>query len=336
MHPLTVILWLFIAAVVITDADTLIAQTINWTQVAYSSAPPARADAAIAYDPATQSTVLFGGLNEGGSVYGDTWTWDGKWRAMSPATSPSPRQGPGMASDEATGSIVLFGGSTYPFEAGAAFGDTWTWDGTNWTQQFPPVSPSPRLWSNMVYDPETRTVLLFGGSNTPGGDDAFSDTWAWNGITKTWTELNPTSHPPGRAANQLVYDAATRTVVLFGGVTTNLTPLNDTWTWNGINWTRHFPASSPAPRNGPSLAYDAALGHVVLFGGAVGACCSNNLNDTWTWNGVNWTEIYPNTLPAPRNASAMDYDPLRKVLLMFGGATSGPVLDDTWFLAVAP
>ena len=32
----------------------------------------------------------------------------------------------------------------------------------------------------------------------------------------------------------------------------------------------------------------------------------------------------------------MDYDPLRKVLLMFGGATSGPVLDDTWFLAVAP
>ena len=64
VHPLTVILWLFIAAVVITDADTLIAQTINWTQVAYSSAPPARADAAIAYDPATQSTVLFGGLND--------------------------------------------------------------------------------------------------------------------------------------------------------------------------------------------------------------------------------------------------------------------------------
>jgi hypothetical protein len=117
----------------------------------------------------------------------------------------------------------------------------------------------------------------------------------------------------------------------------NLTPLNDTWTWNGIDWTRQFPASSPAPRNGPALAYDAALGAVVLFGGAVGTCCANNLNDTWTWNGADWTEIYPaNTLPSARNAPAMDYDPLSQVLLMFGGDISGPALDDTWLLAVAP
>jgi hypothetical protein len=60
------------------------------------------------------------------------------------------------------------------------------------------------------------------------------------------------------------------------------------------------------------------------------------MNDTWTWNGVNWTEIYPATLPPARNAPAMDYDPLRKVVLMFGGAAdSGRELDDTWFLAVA-
>jgi hypothetical protein len=189
----------------------------------------------------------------------------------------------------------------------------------------------------MVHDPGTKAVLLFGGSNTPNGDDAFSDTWAWNGINKTWTELNPVSHPSGRAANQLVYDPATRKVVLFGGVTTNLTPLNDTWTWNGINWTQQFPKSSPAPRNGPALAYDPDLRAVVLFGGAVGACCSDSLNDTWTWNGVDWTEIYPATVPSARNGPAMDYDSLRKVILMFGGASdSGQELDDTWYFAVAP
>jgi hypothetical protein len=240
-----------------------------------------------------------------------------------------------MAFDGAADNVVLFAGSTVPFVKGAAFGDTWTWGGTNWTQQFPPVSPSPRLWATMVYDPAIKAVLLFGGSNTPNGDDAYSDTWAWNGVSKTWTELHPRSHPSGRAANQLVYYPATKTVVLFGGVTTNLTPLNDTWTWNGVNWTRHFQTSAPSPRNGPALAYDPTLG-VVLFGGAVGACCSDSLNDTWAWNGTNWTEIYPATAPSARNAPAMDYDALRKVILMFGGATAGPMLDDTWFLAVGP
>ena len=338
LHVLTVVLSLFIATTVITDAGTLKAQTISWVQVGYSSAPSARYNSAITYDAATHSTVLFGGAN-GNSVYGDTWTWAGTWRPMFPANSPSPREGPAIAFDGAGGNVVLFGGSpTVPVGTGTAFGDTWTWDGINWTQQFPPLSPPARVWSSMVYDPVTKTVLLFSGTNTPAGDDSFSDTWAWNGVTKTWTELYPTSHPAGRTMNQLIYNPATRTVVLFGGVTTDLTPLNDTWTWNGINWTRHFPATSPAPRNGPALAYDPGLSAVVLFGGAVGTCCSDSLNDTWTWNGVNWTEIYPaNTLPSARNAPAMDYDPLRKVVLMFGGAAdSGRELDDTWFLAVAP
>lgn len=231
-------LLLFMAAAAVTDAGTLRAQTASWTRVGYSSAPSARADAAIAYDAATHSTVLFGG-NDGRSVYGDTWTWDVTWNAMLPVTSPSPRQGPAMAFDGAAGNVVLFGGSSFPFATGTAYGDTWTWDGINWTEQFPPVSPSPRLWSTMVYDPKDKTVLLFGGSNTSGGDDAFSDTWAWNGVSKTWTELHPTSHPSGRAANQLVYDAANRTVVLFGGVTTNLTPLFEKPTDPRQLWTEH-------------------------------------------------------------------------------------------------
>jgi hypothetical protein len=41
-----------------------------------------------------------------------------------------------MAWDGAAGNVVLFGG----IGDGAFFKDTWTWDGTSWTQQFPPVS----------------------------------------------------------------------------------------------------------------------------------------------------------------------------------------------------
>jgi hypothetical protein len=238
-----------------------------------------------------------------------------------------------MAFDGAAHDVVLFGGSPFPFAAGTAFGDTWTWDGAAWTQQFPAVSPPARLWSNMVYVPGTRTVLLFGGTNTPNGDDCFDDTWAWNGITKTWTQLHPATHPSARGPNQLVFDEATRRVVLFGGVTSGLTELTDTWTWDGVNWTQQFPASNPGPRNGLAMVYDAALGAIVLFGGAIGPCCSHNLNDTWTWNGIDWTEIYPaNTPPPARNAPVMGYDSLHKVILLFGGDGDGRFLDDTWFL----
>jgi hypothetical protein len=32
----------------------------------------------------------------------------------------------------------------------------------------------------------------------------------------------------------------------------------------------------------------------------------------------------------------MDYDPVHKALLMFGGFSSGPALGDTWLLALEP
>ncbi len=155
--------------------STAPAQQVDWTQVAYPAHPSGRSASGITYDPATASMVLFGGA-DGNSVLGDTWIWDGAWRPKFPASSPAARQGPAIAFDGAAGNVVLFGGApTVPVGNGTAFGDTWTWDGVNWTQQFPPVSPPARTWSNMVYVPGTRTVLLFSGTNTPNGDDALAD-----------------------------------------------------------------------------------------------------------------------------------------------------------------
>jgi hypothetical protein len=42
-------------------------------------------------------------------------------------------------------------------------GDTWTWDGSTWTQQHPVPSPSARTDASMAYDAATGTVVLFGG-----------------------------------------------------------------------------------------------------------------------------------------------------------------------------
>jgi hypothetical protein len=83
------------------------------------------------------------------------------------------------------------------------------------------------------------------------------------------------------------------------------------------------------------MTYDAALGRVVLFGGYAGNW-PNSLNDTWVWNGITWTEIQPATVPPNRYGVGMDYDPINKVVLMFGGYSSGPARGDTWLLALAP
>ena len=65
----------------------------------------------------------------------------------------------------------------------------------------------------------------------------------------------------------MAYDAATGTIVLFGGNNANSPPVGDTWTWDGSTWTKQAPATSPSAREVASMAYDAATGTIVLFGG---------------------------------------------------------------------
>jgi hypothetical protein len=182
---------------------------------------------------------------------------------------------------------VLFGGCSGAVNACTFLNDTWTWDGTTWTQQFPPVSPSPRVTS-MAYDGATKTSVLFGGTGSAG---SVADTWAWDGVAKSWTELTPAASPSARQA-PLAYDRATQTVVMFGGGNWQVevpgsggTALGDTWIWNGATWTQRFPTSAPPARAYFSMAYDARLSLVVLFGGAVGGNWPSSTDDTWTWNG---------------------------------------------------
>ena len=87
----------------------------------------------------------------------------------------------------------------------------------------------------------------------------------------TWTKQAPVVHPLARNEPAMAYDAATRTVVLFGGLVSGQGggrfPLGDTWTWNGTTWTKQYPPVHPLAQAGAAMAYDAATGTAVLFGG---------------------------------------------------------------------
>jgi hypothetical protein len=54
------------------------------------------------------------------------------WKQLSPATRPPACVGASMAYDPATGQLILFGGAIN--SGRKLFGDTWTWNGTTWSQ----------------------------------------------------------------------------------------------------------------------------------------------------------------------------------------------------------
>ncbi len=70
---------------------------------------------------------------------------------------PVPGAGFAVADDPARHNVVLFGGVNDDR-------DTWLWNGAKWTLAHPPNSPPGRFDASAAYDPQTRTVFLFGGS----------------------------------------------------------------------------------------------------------------------------------------------------------------------------
>ena len=66
--------------------------------------------------------------------------------------------------------------------------------------------------------------------------------------TSNWMQVSPATSPVARYQGSMTYDAATGTVILFGGYSSTGSYLGDTWSWNGTTWTQLSPATSPPAR----------------------------------------------------------------------------------------
>ncbi len=302
--------------------DTWIWDGNAWTQQTPSISPPPRYGAGMTYDAVTHSVLLFGGYGTGGEL-NDTWSWNGTtWTQLHPAVSPPARTYPCMSADPARNSVVLFGG--FNFFGGYQLNDTWTWNGSTWTQQLPVTSPSGRSFAGMAPD-AAGNVVLFGGAILVQN---FGDTWTWDGTN--WALRTSTSSPDARAGMGLVYDAVRNLVVLFGGRSSSGVGLDyrdDTWTWDGAQWSQPPLPVPPPPRNEAGMAYDAARDEVVLFGGWNG---SESLGDTGIWDGDGWSKRQPTVAPVERSLHGMAYDDEHDEAVVFGGFSNGARLGDTW------
>lgn len=176
-------------------ADTWTWDGTAWTQLDVTG-PPARDNAAMA--PLDGKLVLFGGYNAASFTYlADTWTWDGTAWSQLDATGPRARENAVMA--PLGGKLYLLGGDSYgdndagEYVGGTFFSDTWTWDGTTWTQL---EIAGPSLWESAIAPLGSR-LLVFGGLLFDGGTSVGNtgDTWISDG--GSW-KLVPVAGPSAR------------------------------------------------------------------------------------------------------------------------------------------
>jgi N-acetylneuraminic acid mutarotase len=67
----------------------------------------------------------------------------------------------------------------------------------------------------MVWDPLRERMIVFGGQDDTGA--LLGDTWAYDPVGNSWTNLHPANPPSARWGQAMVYDSVTQLVIMAGG-----------------------------------------------------------------------------------------------------------------------
>lgn len=213
--------------------------TAAWIQLSPTGqAPSPRAQHGAAYDPGSNTMIVYGGQDCFSTLSDQVWVLSNAnglggtptWTQLFP-TGGGPGQREitgGVAYDSANNRLIVFGGSLQNI---GPQNDVWILSNANgqggtptWTQlSTGGTPPAPRAANSSTYDPTTNTLTIFGGADT---STIFGDSWVLsnaNGLggTPTWRQLGPFSlFPEAREYHTGVYNGSTNQLIVFGGFTT--------------------------------------------------------------------------------------------------------------------
>jgi len=287
----------------------------------------------MAYDSESDKIILLGGWAGGWTeedTLSDTWAYDwdsNTWTEMAPPSGPGAHQGSGMAYDAESDRVIMFGGDRVDVDSDVPLqmlGSTWAYDfNTNtWEQMNPPESPSPRIVRTMVYDAKADRIILWGGWTAM---DYFTDTWAYDFNTDTWTEMTPPEAPPGVHWPAMAYDAESDVAVTWGVASTFK---DHVWVYdfNADLWSAVETKDGPARRDLHTMVYDAESDRIIMYGGQVGR------GDIWAYdyNSNTWTKMQPDVSPGLVDAQSMAYNSAADRVILFGGGRGGKSINETW------
>jgi hypothetical protein len=196
----------------------------------------------------------------------------------------------------------------------------------NWVQDHTIPTPPPVVGGSFLFHPQSHSLISVGGINLLS--QKANGLWTQNKMA--WQPSKMAEVPDNRGMCA-TFDLDRKRLWLFGGIDKNNQMTNDIWAFDGNKWIRNNKSASPTARMNGCLAYDEARKVSFLFGGITRTDHGpEELNDCWIWDGQNWSQQMPSSLPHSRTAASMGYDPIRKNMLLFGGVSGGGYLDETW------
>lgn len=197
------------------------------------------------------------------------------------------------------------------------------------------TTPAPRLHHGLAYwDARLERVVLVGEASSPR-DGVRDRVWSWSGAR--WEPVTD-SGPVGRVNAAAAWDPTRGVAVVNGGARR---AADDTTRWAivGDGWEGERAAAWRAgpdidARDHHAMAED-GRGGVVLFGGIGANRGVPWPDDTWRLRDGRWTRVASGG-PVGRGRNAMTYDPRRRQVVMFGGASAPDstgaqaFMGDTW------
>ncbi|CAE6939691.1 LZTR1 [Symbiodinium sp. CCMP2592] len=263
-------------------------------------------DAATSSVQWTSSSVTAGGP---GDKWGSTAVWTGE-------------------------SVLVFGGrqgasediSNHLYEFIPGSPDTWS--------EVPPASSGLKRWLHTaVWKPDTKTMLVFGGSSTTSDGDVSNSVskYTWRGLASgSWLDgVVPGTAPAARQGHGAVWAGGTLSkMLIFGGRGAGI--MNDLWAFSPTDdsWEELIPsdaAGSPPTRYAMSAVWADSLNAMVVFGGQ-----SNGapVNDLWQYTtAAGWEMLIADPKPSQRRLAGAVW-----AMVIFGGTHVSVRLGDAWQL----
>lgn len=272
-----------------------------------------------------------------------------RWSMVKPVSGPMPRGrlGRGAILDSTGDAILVFGGTQYGDDPATSNISNELWrlrglrDGetAQWSRVVPTGSaaPEPRSLFGMTYDAAHDRAIVHGGGLGFLSPCA-NDTWVLDhasglGAPPSWRRVALRgAPPPGRAGIRLVYESASRRLVVFGGDDCISVFSRDVWvlsfddsSMTAGRWTQ-LPVDSsggvPIGRESYAVAYDAAANRLFVHGGRK---ANGALGELWMLEHANGLGGQPRWRlltcggPAPVRAHQASFFDSSGTLTLFGG-----------------
>lgn len=215
--------------------------------------------------------------------------------------------------------------------------ERWPTDGPPSDGGWTPHTGPRRALHSAVFDPLTRSMIVFGGVGP--GLVYPDDVWVMplDG-PPVWSRFPVEGdRPTPRVGHTAIFDPKRRRMIVYGGVGDGRR--SDVWALTldeGPKWTEILPSGpGPVSRFSHSAVYDPIGDRMIIYGGSIGSSIDDGspgtcLGDIWALtlgDHAEWTEIsVAGSGPAPRFGHAALFDPAAGRMVIHGGFAG-----DCWF-----